>query len=476
MYSRRKFIATSGAAVAGVGSLAGCGAPEEPSTARGSNEPAASKPSTGGESAALFLATDDLAPASFDRLSLDWSRARTEVLKDHLRAGGLDGILLTDRWNVIYFTGLWHTTTERLINAFISTDRDHPVWFYPALDRDLVRSWWYDEEDGEMYFDWHHAAGGFPHLGKVVQGPKVDLFRWALEGLRKRGFGGKNLAVDQELRPSAQRTVLDVLKSPMSDEGPFCMGLRMRKTPEELALTRRAYTYFDRIHAFARDFLLEHGTDLTDFEIANAAEKYGTDLVMADIKRDGAPHTAVGISVGIGCRTGLGTGYPHPNQFHHNRVKKGDALQIAGGVRIGGCGGELYRPFMLGPRTDHMKKVWTVTRDACLMQKEASRAGVTCSEVAYRIHKFQVEQGMQKYIYHRPAHGEGMEGHQPPYLALGDETVLDPGMCFSVEPGLFDPETRSGANFSDMFVVEPEGPSRQMSRLPWSEEYCWIDV
>jgi Xaa-Pro aminopeptidase len=130
----------------------------------------------------------------------------------------------------------------------------------------------------------------------------------------------------------------------------------------------------------------------------------------------------------------------------------------------------------LGPRTDHMKKVWTVTRDACLMQKEESRAGVACSEVAYKIHKFQVEQGMQKYIYHRPAHGEGMEGHQPPYLALGDETILDPGMCFSVEPGLFDPETRSGANFSDLFVVEPEGPSRQMSRLPWSGEYCWIDI
>ena len=388
----------------------------------------------------------------------------------------MDGILLTDRWNVIYFTGLWHTTTERLINAFISTDRDHPIWFYPALDRDLIRTWWYEEEDGEMYFDWHHADGGFPHLGQVAKGPRVDLFRWVMQGLKGRGFSGKKLAVDQELRPSAQAKVVDVLGAPMSDEASFCMGLRMRKTPEELALTRRAYTYFDRIHAFARDYLLEHGTDLTDFQIANAAEKYGTDLIMQDIQRDGAPHTAVGITVGIGCRTGLGTGFPHPNQFHHNRVQRGDALQIAGVVRIGGCGGELYRPFMLGPRTDHMKKVWTVTRDACLMQKEESRAGVRCQEVAYKIHQFQVEQGMQKYIYHRPAHGEGMEGHQPPYLSLGDETVLDPGMCFSVEPGLFDPETKSGANFSDMFVVEPEGPSLQMSRLPWSEEYCWIDI
>jgi hypothetical protein len=49
-------------------------------------------------------------------------------------------------------------------------------------------------------------------------------------------------------------------------------------------------------------------------------------------------------------------------------------------------------------------------------------------------------------------------------------------MCFSVEPGLFDPETGSGANFSDVFCVEPEGPALQMSRLPWSEEWHWIKI
>jgi Xaa-Pro dipeptidase len=47
---------------------------------------------------------------------------------------------------------------------------------------------------------------------------------------------------------------------------------------------------------------------------------------------------------------------------------------------------------------------------------------------------------------------------------------------FSVEPGLFDPETGSGANFSDVFTVEPEGPALQMSRLPWSEEWHWIKI
>jgi Xaa-Pro aminopeptidase len=69
-----------------------------------------------------------------------------------------------------------------------------------------------------------------------------------------------------------------------------------------------------------------------------------------------------------------------------------------------------------------------------------------------------------------------MEGHQPPYLALGDHTVLDTGMCFSVEPGLFDAENGVGSNFSDLFAVEPSGPSLGMSRVPYSEEWMWISL
>jgi len=173
---------------------------------------------------------------------------------------------------------------------------------------------------------------------------------------------------------------------------------------------------------------------------------------------------------------GPATAYPHPNQFLHNKITRGQAIQIEGGVNIAGCGGELYRAMFIHPYTDQMKKLWTVSRDCCLMQKEESIAGVTCSTVAYKIHQHQVKHGVAPYIYHRPAHGEGWEGHQPPYLSLGDYTMLEPGMNFSVEPGLYDPEHGIGANFSDTFVVEPQGPARQMSRLPWSEEWCFVKI
>lgn len=463
MMQRRHFL--SGGLVAAAASTMGGTA-----TAQGQNRALP----TGAESAKLLLPKDDLPEVTIDRLPLTWSKERMQTLQAKLEKAGLDGILLTDQWNVIYFTGLFFTTTERMIHCFIPTKGAHPIWFYPALDRDLIQTWWY--EDGDMYFDWLDVAGAMPQEGKLTKGPTRDLWVWLLEGLKKRGFAGKKLAVDRELVPSRQKPVVETLGQPMVSAAADCMYMRQRKNPLEIQLTRRAYTYFDRIHCFARDLIMTHGTDLYDYEVANAAEKFGTELVMKDLKSTGKPHQAVGVSVGVGCRVGQATGYPHPNQFHYNKIERGKAIQVAGVVRIGGCGGELYRPYMIAPRTGHMEKVWKTARDGCLIQKDLSRKGTLCSDVAYEIHKMQIAAGMQKYIYHRPAHGEGMEGHQPPYLALGDHTVLDTGMMFSVEPGMFDPETGTGANFSDGFIVQENGPSRQMSRLPWSEEWAFIQI
>lgn len=464
-FDRRGLLAGMGGMAAGAAMLqAGSAHAAQPATAA----------VDGSESAKLFLPPDGVEPAGYDRLSLDWSKQRLNLLCDMLKAQGIEGILLTNQWNIIYFTGLWHTTTERMIHCFIPTATATPIWFYPALDRDLIQSWWFD--DGDMYFDWLDVEGSMPHLGIVEKGETNDLWRWMLKGIAKRGFSGKSLAVDTELVPTKQAKVAEELGMPMADASAACFYFRMRKTPEEIALTRRAYSYFDRIHAYARDLILTHGTDLTDYEVGNAAEKFGVDMIMKDLAPDGKPHNAVGISVGVAVRAGQPTGYPHPNQFYYNKIQRGQAMQVAGVVRIGGCGGECYRPYMIGPRTGHMEKVWTAARDACLMQKDLSRKGTLASDVAYAIHKLQVDAGMQDYIYHRPAHGEGMEGHQPPYLALGDHTVLDTGMMFSVEPGLFDPETGTGANFSDGFIVQEEGPSLQMSRLPWSEEWAWINI
>jgi Xaa-Pro aminopeptidase len=91
--------------------------------------------------------------------------------------------------------------------------------------------------------------------------------------------------------------------------------------------------------------------------------------------------------------------------------------------------------------------------DCIKIQEEEPGAGNTYSNVAFKIHRSQVEQRVEKYIYHQLAHGEGMGEHQVPYSVLGNYTVLEEGMTFGVEPGLYDPAGSFGFNPSDNHLV-----------------------
>jgi Xaa-Pro aminopeptidase len=478
--TRREFVIGTVAAAAGMtagSGVTGAGTTSAPAsgTASGSRAAAAAGATAGGGSEALLRPNPEHPkPAVFDRLSQEWHRGRVAKIQERLKEEGLAGILLADRWNVIYFSGLWFTSTERPFMLFIPAEGATPTFFHPGLDRDLVGSWWI--KDAESYFDFLHGEGAFPNREVVQMGPTVDLQRWIFKGLRKRGQGGRPLGTDFPITAEVEAAAAEILPgTTLRKAGALGERLRMVKTPEEIALTQRAMNYFSRIHAFARDYILANGSNATDFEVQVEATRYGADLIMKDIKRDGRPHTAVGVQVDLGVRTGIGTAYPHPNQFHHNRIKKGDALQVAGVVTIAGCGGELYRGYQIEPWDAVREKVWQVHTDSSRIQAEESAAGVTCSYVAKRVHDHQVAQGMAKYIYHRPAHGQGWEGHQPPYIALGDHTMLEEGMTFSNEPGLYAPELGFGYNHSDVVLV---GAKRglQLSSVPYTKEWCTLKI
>ena len=459
--SRRHFMKNVGLGLTGLGF--------------GARHTARSQPAVSSSSEKLLVRNPDHPePATFDRLPLSWYKETVRRLKEKVADKGAEAILIQNPLNIIYFTGLFHNPTERPFYALFPVKEDALYWYHPGLDRDLVTSWW--STGNEYYFDYLHAEGAFPNKGKVVQGKTVDLFAWLLEGLKKRGFEEKTIAVDIEFSPLRLKRANEVLpRAKFIDISDICLKMRMVKTKEEIALIQRAMDYFSKIHAFARDFILEKGTDATDFDVQQAAIKYGTDLIMKDVKRDGKPHTAVGISVDVGCRTGAATAYPHPNQFFHKKIERGDALQVSGVVRIGGYGGELYRYYQILPWDSHREKLWQVVTDCVRIQEEESKAGKNCSEVAFKIHQYQVKKGVDKYIYHRPAHGEGMEGHQAPWLALGDYTVLEEGMMFSVEPGLYDSEKGFGYNPSDNLLVTKQ-KGVLMSSVPYTKEWMVLKL
>ena len=302
-------------------------------------------------------------PATYDRLPLEWNRKTVKRFKDKLAERDIEAFLVRQPLNVIYLTGYWHSTTERPQATFFNRDDEDPWFLYPGLDRDLVTSWWFGS--GKMYFDFHHAEGAFPNEGSVQQGKKIDLFEFMLEGLKEHGIQGTKIGLDGELYPSQIAKANAILPGiEFVDVSEMIMDMREVKTPEELALWRRAYLYFDRAHGFARDYILTHGTDITDHEVAAATELWINDQLYADLDlADGALHHGVRSGVGIGCRAGRVTGFPHPNQPYYQKIGRGMALQISGGARIGGYGHENYRAFIIADEKGRVRSPHAETLD-----------------------------------------------------------------------------------------------------------------
>ncbi len=471
--SRRAFIRRMGTGLAASGAAASalaCAPPEDGAQAL-----------TAGDSEGLLRPDPDhVEPAriGYDRLPLEWHQTRARLLKGRLVDRDIDAILLGSDQNMVYFTGCFRGSGERSTWAlFPVRDDDTVYWYSPGIDRDLIESWWSTEN--EYYFGYPHAEGGFPNRGQVVQGPTVDLFEWMLEGLRSRGLGGGTVAVDWTLSASQAASVRKVIPGTrFVNVQADCLSMQQVKTPEELRLLQRAYRYFDRVHAFARDYILERGTDLTDFELGQALQAFGVGLLMNDVVTDGRPHSAVGIEVTSNyVRAGVASAYPHPNQFFHQKLERGQTMYVNCDIKLGGMGGECYRNYRSGPWTGEQERMWEVVAETIQIQEEESKVGAVCSDIAAKIHQHQVDSGMAEYIYHRPAHGQGQffSGHQPPFIALGDYSVLEENMTFSMEPGLYDAARGIGINPSDNLRVTTERGVR-FSSVPFSKEWSFLEL
>ncbi len=476
MASRRDFIRNIGAGLA-----ASSAASETLARSLAKGDKAGAKPSG---SEALLVDNSfhpAAAPLGVDRLPLAWYKTQAAIVRERAAARGVDAVVFGTDDNIVYFTGCFRGSGERstwvVLPTAGSNAKETVYWYSPGIDRDLIQSWWCTEN--EYYFCYPHAEGGFPNKGVLKRGNRVDLWAWMLEGLKKRGYDGKTIGLEGELVPSQAATFARVLPNArFVDISDLAMKMRIAKTKDEIALTQRAYRYFDRIHAFARDYILEHGTNATDYQIGQALSQFGINLLMADVKRDGKPHRAVGIDVtGNYVRTGVATAYPHPNQFFHAKVRRGQPLYVNCDILLGGYGGECYRNYVITPSTPGHDRMWEVVRETVEIMVENVKPGVLCSEIAWKVHEHQIKSGMQDFIYHRPGHGQGQnyEGHQPPSLALGDDSVIEEGMTFSVEPGLYDEKNGIGINPSDRLLVLKDRSVR-MSRVPFSKEWSFLKI
>ncbi|GAA2328503.1 aminopeptidase P family protein [Streptomyces kunmingensis] len=154
---------------------------------------------------------------------------------------------------------------------------------------------------------------------------------------------------------------------------------------------------------------------------------------------------------------------PNGADPHHSPddrvVQDGDMVVLDFGGLKHGYGSDTSRTVHVGEPTDEERRVHDIVREAQTAACDAVRPGIACQDVDRVARKIITDAGYGEYFIHRTGHGIGVTTHEPPYMIEGEEQPLVPGMCFSVEPGIYLPG-RFGVRIEDIVTVTEDGGRR----------------
>ena len=372
-------------------------------------------------------------PQAHDRLQPDWYRKKIRQVQEEMQKRKLDALVLLKATNVIYTTGYFHLSTERPLAALIPKAGD-PALFIPELESDQVKLWWV--KDYESYFD-------FP-------GP-VNRVRWIFERVAKRGLDHGRIGIEEATAGRLKQIKLGAPHATLVHAGDLIEHQRWVKDEDELRLMRRAMYFADFTVQSGRDYA-QHNGNATEDHILKATADAVADKMSAELN----DVVGVGIEPPFGGLVPFGkrSSFPHavPSK---DRLKKGDALILSFGAQVGGYNVECERSFCVGKPNDYAKRLY----DAMLAAHDTGAESMKEGAIAQDVDKKSLDQirkaGFEKFLKHRTGHGIGLEGHESPWIAEGDKTVLKEGMTFSCEPGVYDPDW-GGFRHSDTVVVRKD--------------------
>jgi D-alanyl-D-alanine dipeptidase len=198
--------------------------------------------------------------------------------------------------------------------------------------------------------------------------------------------------------------------------------------------------------------------DIVQVQFAGRKEtEIGADLADA-LKAHG--HSEVDFTV-VG--SGPNGANPH-HELGERVIEDGDMVVLDFGGIKDGYGSDTTRTVHVGEPTDEERQVHEIVEQAQQAGFEAVRPGVACQEIDRAAREVIADAGYGEYFIHRTGHGIGLTTHEPPYMVEGEEHLLEPGMCFSIEPGIYLPD-RFGVRIEDIVTVTEDG-GRRLNNTP----------
>ncbi len=345
---------------------------------------------------------------------------RLERVRAAVAAGGLDALLLTPGPDLRYVTGYDAHLLERL-TCLVVPARGEPILIVPRLELPAAAA--AIQQDLEMV-PWDETDDPFALVaGRLGAPARVGLSdrMWALFTLRFR-----------DVLPGARQVLASTV----------LRDLRMRKTPAEIAALREAGAAIDRVHAQVPGWLKPGISE-------RAVARQIAEAILAE------GHASVDFTI-----VGSGPNGASPHHEVSDRVlEHGDAVVVdIGGTMPSGYCSDCTRVYAVGEPPPEFGAYYEVLRAAQEAACQSVRPGVTCESVDAAAREPITAAGYGDQFIHRTGHGIGLETHEDPYIVSGNDQVLEPGMAFSVEPGIYPGP--HGARIEDIVVCTADGMER----------------
>ncbi len=349
---------------------------------------------------------------------------RLEKLSSSFDEMKLDAVALNPGASLAYLTGLHFHLMERPVVA-IFAGKAPPVVILPELELQKI--------EGLPY-----KVNAFPYSENPEEWGEV--FRKAVLSL---GLDGKRIGVEPRQMRLLEFNYLhgSVTGAEFPDASQVVSRLRIHKDDSEIAAIRQAVQVAQK----ALEALIPH------IKIGMTEEQVAAELLLQLLRAGTQPELPFSPIVS----SGPNGANPHatPSQ---RKLQAGDLLVIDWGALSGGYVSDLTRTFAVGEVDEEYQKIHRIVQEANAAGREAGKPGVRCSEVDFAARQVIEKTGYGNFFIHRTGHGIGMEGHEEPYIRSGNDQILEPGMCYTVEPGIYLPG-RNGVRIEDNVVITRDG-------------------
>ena len=335
---------------------------------------------------------------------------------------GLTGVLVTPGPDLVYFTGYAPIAiTERITMLAIQAARD-PEMIVPILERpdaELAPS-----SDAVALRDWTDGDDPYEATSAMLDAAgryAISDSAWAMHVLGLQAA----LPESSYVSMTSALPMLRAIKGDDELERLAAAGAAADASLEEIVKVRFAGRSESDIAADLAALLRKHGHSQVDF-------------------------TVVG--------SGPNGANPH-HEMSERIIEEGDMVVLDFGGLKDGYGSDTTRTVHVGEPTEEEREVFEIVRRAQQAGFEAVRPGVACQEIDRAARKVISDAGYGEYFIHRVGHGIGLTTHEPPYMIEGETHLIEPGMCFSIEPGIYLPG-RFGVRIEDIVVATEDGGRR----------------